>query len=670
MFLEFGNMNTKNKRTLRFKKPLKTFLKKTKKQGLIRNVIGDNLYMPRLKSNFKTFFTLDYMNYINLDTDKRHTLMSTTQLYHNGSPILIEGYLAVKLACIGEMININKVNKADKVIKPNKPNKVNIIYDSYMLESLKVQNNNDVDLYKCSLEKFGGIFRISNLNHEGLLQKKMEIMKQAQTIIKYIAIILAHQLKIFNAKNFNATGFTKKHYNNNYCEDDKSVFEVIKVQMRVYNDFSLILDKCIVKNNSDDSVKDSVKGKILLYKLDLTDGNNKKKHDIIPKQLAAKDFSRSDFNNKFIIIASEYITKDRQIKGFDYKYLVKKLKGHGLEFADFYSTVDTKPAFIWFDVHEPTNTELIRQHYNTMAYVGNNLDNIDSITDKDNLFFNLKKYYPREYSDFLAESFLLTRNTKWHPGEIYIVRPINAIDIITKRKGAQAAAGKDIVYVVDEKTLHEAKKLLSRYDNVLVSNYIRNPLLFKGLKFHFRILFLITLLDGKLKTYMLDNCKILTAGKPFVLDNFNDKAIHDTHVGTTSSDYIFPEDFTTENMGIEITNNIKDKLIQDMRKILKKVSHVISQGKNRVKLYDNFKNGFEVLGVDMMVLDNLQPILIEINNKAGFSNKKTEKGNRLQETIFDFIDDKVLAPLFGNGNSKEKGKEKSKNDDPDLLYSD
>jgi hypothetical protein len=164
---------------------------------------------------------------------------------------------------------------------------------------------------------------------------------------------------------------------------------------------------------------------------------------------------------------------------------------------------------------------------------------------------------------------------------------------------------------------------------------------------------------------MLNECKILTAAKPFILDKFYDKTIHDTHVGTTATDYIFPEDFNTDNIGIEITTSIKKKLLQDIREILKKVSHIISKGNTRVKLYDNFKNGFEIMGVDMMVLDDLQPILIEVNNKAGFSNKKTEKGYAFQDTLFEFIDDKVLEPLFGN--SKPNSKEQI--DDPDLIYS-
>jgi hypothetical protein len=130
---------------------------------------------------------------------------------------------------------------------------------------------------------------------------------------------------------------------------------------------------------------------------------------------------------------------------------------------------------------------------------------------------------------------------------------VTAIDIITKKKRAQAAAGKDIIYVVNQKTLEEAKKLLPRYDKVLVSDYIRNPLLFRGLKFHLRIFFLITIIDNVIKTYLLNDCKILTAGKPFILSNFDDKTIHDTHVKTTDYDYLFQRDFITENIGKEIT---------------------------------------------------------------------------------------------------------------------
>jgi len=335
-------------------------INKTKINNFIYGV-KDLLLMQNLKELFKTFFTLDYKNYITKDTYKRQ----------NQLPILIEGYLAITLEC-----------------KDN-----NKIYDSYMLKSLKLgvdSHGKYVDLYKIHQSTTSN----HNINHmqskkSRIIAKKLEIIKQSHTIIKYIAIILGHQL--INAK-------ADRHK----CVNG---YEIIKVQMHVNNDFSVILDKCYIKkdwnknNLEDNNIQNWINSKfyksihnhhnyhkhasyktklrkkltnqtsksqnllsaISLYNLDFTNQHKKyKKHDKPDKQLTARDYSRKDFTNNFIIVASNYIIKDRQIKGYDYSYLIKHLTKYGLEFLDFYSTIDTKPAFLWFDVHDPVNTDLIR----------------------------------------------------------------------------------------------------------------------------------------------------------------------------------------------------------------------------------------------------------------------------------------------------------------------
>jgi hypothetical protein len=178
-------------------------------------------------------------------------------------------------------------------------------------------------------------------------------------------------------------------------------------------------------------------------------------------------------------------------------------------------------------------------------------------------------------------------------------------------------------------------------------------------------MFLITIIDNKLKTYLLDDCKILTAGKPFVLAHFNDKTIHDTHLGTTKTDYLFQEDFNSKTIGMNITSAGKAELWNKIRDIMKKVSNIISQSQHRVKQYYNFKHSFQIMGIDMMILDNLQPILLECNTKPGFT-PKAEKGQILQKKIFKLLDEKVFQIVFNSNKSNDSSKAK----DPYLLYSD
>lgn len=91
---------------------------------------------------------------------------------------------------------------------------------------------------------------------------------------------------------------------------------------------------------------------------------------------------------------------------------------------------------------------------------------------------------------------------------------------------------------------------------------------------------------------------------------------------------------------------MKAKLWRDMEAIMDKVGHVAQYGETGFRLYNNHKNGFQIEGVDMMVDENMRPILIECNSKPGFSNM-TAKGVELQKRFMKFIDKIVLEPLFG-----------------------
>lgn len=605
--------------------------------------VEDIINMNFLKNKFKTFFTLDYMNYINLDIHKRRTAISRISLKYNKQPIIFEGYLAIVISS-------------------------GFLFDAYMLDTLKIitpmQGQGQIKQQDALYfpQDFPDDFIKASSTPSSMISKIYEIINQAYTIIKYIAIILAHQTISAGGVNTNA-------------------FEIIKIQMRGYDDLSLILDGCRIKKYWQDTLEDrkildwlnnilfrriistySISNKISkdnrkqskshngitgiaglsLYKRDLSAKH--KRGDIIP--IYAYNLARRDFNNKYIIISADYVKKDLKKANFELLEMIQYLKRYGLEFEEFYSTIGTKPAFIFFSYDEPDNYQLITQHYNTLAYCSNMLDSLDNINNKSNLFFYLKKLYPDEYTEFIMDSYLLSDATKYTPGKLYIARPINEIDPKTGKKKIVAFSGHDIIYVVNPETLAAAKRLIGKYDNVLISDYISNPLLFKGRKFHLRVYLLITYINSVVKTHFFQDSYIFTAEKPFELDKFYDKGIHDSHLKSTDDDYLFSSDFNSANMGRKITPEMKTKLLADMQAIMDKVSRVLVYGNTGVKLYSNHKNGFQIEGIDIMINENMQPILLECNGKPSFTNK-TNKGIELQTSFFAFIDEHVLKPLFG-----------------------
>jgi hypothetical protein len=618
--------------------------------------IENYLDMNFLKNKFKTLFTLDYMNYINLDIHKRRTEISKISLKYDKQPIVFEGYLAITITS-GSLFN------------------------AYMLDTLKIIIPNQEILHK-QRESYQNVLYFpqdlpDNFMSEPhtpfkILSKIYEIINQAYTIIKYLAIIIAHSQYPVGRGNVNT-------------------FEVIKVQMRAYDDMSLILDTCKIKKDWQDThdeykildwlnniffypiltnqthtlqkinkigqihktwqIKQEKKysgfaglAGVSLYKRDLS--VRYKRDEIIP--IYASNLTRRDFSNKFIIISSHFVCKDPNEIDTDFQEMIKCLTKYGLEFEEFYSTVGTKPAFIFFQYYEPINYNLITQHYNTPAYCSNMLDSLENIYNKGNLFFNFKKLYPNEYKTFIADSFLLTHDTKYIADKLYIARPLMEIDPKTGVKKNFAFSGKDIVYVTSQETLAAAKKLLNKYENILISDYIAHPLLFRGRKFHLRVYLIITFFNSVVKTHFFNDGFIWTAAKPFMLDKFDDMGIHDTHNTSTDGDYLFSSDFTTENMGRQITPEMKTKLLEDMQSIMDKIGQVLIDGDTRVKLYNNHKNGYQIEGIDIMVTDTLKPMLIECNSRPGFGNIVSKEGKEFGKKIIKFIDQVVFAPLFGS----------------------
>jgi hypothetical protein len=72
----------------------------------------------------------------------------------------------------------------------------------------------------------------------------------------------------------------------------------------------------------------------------------------------------------------------------------------------------------------------------------------------------------------------------------------------------------------------------------------------------------------------------------------------------------FPEEF---NFGKENT----EKVLLQMELILSKVAEIV---KPHLKCFTESNNCFEVFGIDFIVKDDFTVILIEINEKYGFSN--------------------------------------------------
>lgn len=300
------------------------------------------------------------------------------------------------------------------------------------------------------------------------------------------------------------------------------------------------------------------------------------------------------------------------------------------------------------------NFILDKPFYNYAKFLSNSINLEYSMLDKGKIYSNILKYNSRgdlNLNNFI-EIFLLSSKNKFHfPGN-YILRPIYGF------------GGSGILYVHNPNDLQKAIKYYNTHkdfrnrlyslEEITVSRIITDLLLFKGRKFHLRMYYMVASLEGEISFFLLDKGKILTAKDPFNLDVPFSKEVHDSHYGSTDVDYVVPNDLTQENISNlkekdSYREDIFDTILHGVKKIAKGISNIVlglSNGKPNSLLFENQKNGYYIYGLDILVKDNLEPVLVECNHQVGFDCNILEKRKELSENIYGWVNETILEPLF------------------------
>ena len=265
------------------------------------------------------------------------------------------------------------------------------------------------------------------------------------------------------------------------------------------------------------------------------------------------------------------------------------------------------------------------------------------ITNKDVIYNNVSSVSSDIAREYLIKTFPINHFQEYKFPGWYILRPNDSF------------GGADIKYISSQKELNNAIEWyktnknfrgLIYSDNVSASKYLANLLLFSGKKMHLRMYYLVSCIDGVISSFLLDDGDIITADKPFNMDHPFTKAKHDTHVKSTGADLTIKKDFTTENIGI---SGIVDKWQQIYKKcqnICSGITKMIISKTNGNILFENQRNGYHIFGLDVFITKDLEPVLIECNEKPGFGTF-TIKGNLvLSHNIYRWINSIILEPLL------------------------
>jgi hypothetical protein len=189
--------------------------------------------------------------------------------------------------------------------------------------------------------------------------------------------------------------------------------------------------------------------------------------------------------------------------------------------------------------------------------------------------------------------------------------------------------------------LSKAAKKIAQQDGYIVQLYLNSPMLVHGRKFDIRCFVLCTVTpvgtsgEKQLKAHFFQEAYIRTSSKKYNLTNLYDREVHLTNdaVQKHSSSYGKYEsgnklslqewqDFINEDVskgvgnatnlpsGVTSTNNIVfDYIFPEIKNLCR---HSIAAVAKTFETTDIPKS-FELFGYDFMILENYQPILIEVN---------------------------------------------------------
>ena len=334
----------------------------------------------------------------------------------------------------------------------------------------------------------------------------------------------------------------------------------------------------------------------------------------------------------------------------------------------------------WVESHETKYVDFVfslsnQQDHKIKANLKYGLKGVNNLYKKDILYklkiSNVSKTHIPHTEDIL--------NYKWY-NNIVIVKEVLSY------------GQKGVYVIIDEHEFIKLKsKLLAEKKRAIVSTYIKNPLLFKGKKFHLRVLICVFVsanesLDNTsfadTKTYpnkykishMKKMITMKTASKPYKIEKKEDYLDPEMNItGGAMSDelYIWPEDFEKhDKTKHDKTKHDKPehdkpehdkpehdkKFIQKCEKSIYDAVNSIPLSEDIVSLYDEQNAGFFIYAADILLDDTGHAWILELNKKPQHIPKIVEKKSisfqkkyrsNYFTALFDWLLDDFVLPYFG-----------------------
>ena len=224
-------------------------------------------------------------------------------------------------------------------------------------------------------------------------------------------------------------------------------------------------------------------------------------------------------------------------------------------------------------------------------------DEKKKITEKSRLFKSLgnKPYIPQTYTFKYFEEFKKIGQKLISKDKAWIFKPDKSF------------AGEGIFIL---KKINFPKIRLAKKPYWAMQEYIEDPLLYKGKKFHLRVLYLYR---PKNNGFMFKYVPVYLAKKDFVYDHFEDLDIHMSHY-SEDQEPLYLHD-------LDLTKMQCFSILETIRTIILDLNYVI---RNSDCYAGDTEKCYELFGIDLMLTKDLKVKLLEVNSKLGFKEFKND----------------------------------------------
>lgn len=290
----------------------------------------------------------------------------------------------------------------------------------------------------------------------------------------------------------------------------------------------------------------------------------------------------------------------------------------------------------------------LQGHYDTRARgvrarLVNALRGLESLFDKGLLHIHFKTRFPQQAASHLAQTTTLGElvQTLQATGktELQFKTPL-----ILRPTGPGTGEGRDVIIATTATQVlatYDKVRNSTRYSGWIASQYITSPALLDGRKFHFRVPMVVGLLNGKLRWELFNQGQLYVAPAPYVAGQWERFDIH------LSSEFAggYPQVLLSKG----VLNAGSSAALQRQLELV--AQSLASLVENKLGLYGDSQNGYQMLMLDFLMDAAGQAVLLEVDpvpTRAGPEYVPwSEADTTYSEALHQWLYGAIFQPLFG-----------------------